>query len=94
MEKGPPPPGCTAWASYPHSYCSPASRPGFGYPPYDAPALAARNVTDPTGRIVIETIPYSVARFHYGAWIGMSILASVLLVLCALFADLTLGVWP
>lgn len=92
MEKGPPPPGCTAWASYPNSNCSPASRSGFGHPPYDAPALAARNFTDPTGRIVIETIPYSVARFHYGAWIGMSILASVLLILCALFAGLTLGV--
>jgi hypothetical protein len=55
-------------------------------------AIAPRNVTDPTGRVVVETISYSVARFHHGAWIGMSILALVLLTLCALLAGLTLGV--
>jgi len=51
-----------------------------------------RNATDATGRVLIETKPYSIARFHHGAWIGMSILATVLLILCALFAGLTLGV--
>jgi uncharacterized membrane protein len=76
--------GCTAWVSTPHSWCS----------GYTVQAVAARNatVTDATGRVVIETVPYSVMRFHYGAWIGMSILAAVLLILCALFAGLTLAV--
>jgi hypothetical protein len=54
--------------------------------------IFARNVTEPTGRLLIETKPYGIARFHEGAWIGMAILAAVLLILCSLFAGLTLGV--
>lgn len=54
--------------------------------------IFARNVVDPTGRLLIETRPYTITRFHHGAWVGMTILAAVLLILCALFAGLTLGV--
>ena len=54
--------------------------------------IFARNTTDATGRVLIETKPYGIARFHHGAWVGMSILAAVLLILCALLAGLTLGV--
>lgn len=54
--------------------------------------IHARNITDATGSLLIETKPYTSPRFHHGAWIGMSILAVVLLILCALLAGLTLGV--
>jgi hypothetical protein len=54
--------------------------------------IFARNVTDSTGRILIETKHYSFARFHNGAWVGMAILAAILLILSALLAGLTLGV--
>ncbi|PMD39201.1 hypothetical protein L207DRAFT_491161 [Hyaloscypha variabilis F] len=40
----------------------------------------------------METRPYAIARFHHGAWVGMSILATVLLIISALLAGLTLGV--
>lgn len=71
---------------YPHSAdsCPGLWTPGMGN--------FARNVIDPTGRVLIETKPYSIARFHHGAWVGMAILAAVLLILCALFAGLTLAV--
>jgi hypothetical protein len=71
---------------YPHSA---DSCPGLWAPEN---GIFARNFTDPTGRVLIETKPYSIARFHEGAWVGMAILAAVLLILCSLFAGLTLGV--
>jgi hypothetical protein len=54
--------------------------------------IYARDLVDPTGRVLIETRPYIITRFHHGAWVGMAILAAVLLILCALFVGLTLGV--
>jgi hypothetical protein len=72
--------------AYPHSV---EPCPWFNTPGH---AIFARYITDPTGRVLIETKPYSITRFHHGAWIGMFILAVVLLILCALFAGLTLGV--
>ena len=54
--------------------------------------IFTRNATDPTGRLLMETRPYTIARFHHGAWVGMSILATVLLIISALLAGLTLGV--